>query len=109
MRSLIAVVLTIMVFAMPCLATDRTETVYDNIKPTYDPAVPGPLFDGGRDILYDNGPFETSAGLSVLQTALGMSTYGFGHQLVSGNIIADDFTIPVGETWEISDITFFGY
>jgi hypothetical protein len=111
MRSLIAVVLALVMFAAPCLAGDRSETVYDYVKPTFDPAVPGPVFDeDGRIILYDNGPFETRPGFSTLQnTSLGMGTYGFGYQFYYGNMLADEFVIPVGETWEINQITFFGY
>jgi hypothetical protein len=109
MRRLLVVVLAVALFAVPCLAGDRYENVYNGGKQTYDPAVPGPVFDGGRDILWDNGPLETQPGLSVLDTAAGMSIYGFGHQTSAGFWIADDFTIPVGETWEISEITFFAY
>jgi hypothetical protein len=95
--------------AVPCVASDRYETVATGGKETYYPAVPGPVFDGGRDILYDNGPLESQPGLSILDTTLGMSVYGFGHQTSAGNWIADEFFIPVGETWEIDEITFFAY
>ncbi len=110
MRTLLVAVLAVALFATPCLATDRSETIYCGAKSTYYPAEPGPVFDGGRDILYDNGPFETGGGLSVLQSVtLGMGTYGFGHQTYYDYWITDDFFIPVGETWEIAEITFFAY
>ena len=38
-----------------------------------------------------------------------MGTYGFGHQILNDNRIADDFTVPVGDTWDITTITFFAY
>jgi hypothetical protein len=109
MHRLLVAVLAVLLFVVPCVASDRYETVNSGGKETYDPAVPGPVFDGGRDILWDNGPFESQPGLSVLKTALGMSIYGFGHQTTAGNMISDDFVIPAGATWEIQDITFFAY
>jgi uncharacterized repeat protein (TIGR01451 family) len=69
-----------------------------------------------EDVLWDNGPFVTHPGggfggadASALQTALGMITYGFGHQYLLGYHVADDFTIPPGETWTIENIAFYAY
>lgn len=66
-------------------------------------------------VLYDNGPLITHPGggaggadVSALQTALAMSTFGFGNQLTAGNRVADDFTVT-GGGWFIDTITFFGY
>lgn len=69
------------------------------------------------DLLYDNGPLINSAGTggggadeSVLQTvSLGMSTYGWGHQTQYGYRVADDFTIPGGETWDVDSVLFYAY
>lgn len=54
----------------------------------------------GGVVLFDNGPLVNKAGagaggadLSVLQSSLGMTTYGFGHQVFDNNRIADDFTL----------------
>ncbi|MCB8946035.1 MAG: cadherin-like domain-containing protein [Ardenticatenaceae bacterium] len=68
-------------------------------------------------LLYDNGPLVNSPGTgvggadeAVLQTtSLGLNTLGFGHQLALGYRIADDFTIPPGETWTLDTITFYAY
>ena len=76
-----------------------------------------PIWQGPTTaVLYDNGPLVTHPGggfagadASALQTALGMGTYGFGHQILNDNRIADDFTVPVGDTWDITTITFFAY
>ena len=72
-------------------------------------------WDAPEAILYDNGPLVTHPGggaggadASVLQTALGMGTYGFGYQVTAGNRLADDFTIT-GGGWFVETITFFGY
>jgi hypothetical protein len=71
---------------------------------------------GGRvqDVLWDNGPLVTHPGggsggadASVLQTNLGMNTYGFGHQYSQGFRVADDF--PVDGDWTVDQITFFAY
>ena len=67
-------------------------------------------------ILYDNGPLVNAPGGgpggadgSVLQTALGLNTYGFGHQISVGNRMADDFTITQPGSWQIDTIDFFAY
>ncbi|MBT8379879.1 MAG: T9SS type A sorting domain-containing protein [Ignavibacteria bacterium] len=76
--------------------------------------------DGPDALLYDNGPALNVPGggpvagsdLSLLEnTTLGMSTLGFGHQLTAtaNNRIADQFTIPSGETWTIDSLAFYAY
>lgn len=69
-----------------------------------------------ESVLYDNGPLVTCPGcgnggadVSELQIGLGMSTLGFAHQLTANTRVADDFTIPAGETWTIDQITFYAY
>ena len=66
-------------------------------------------------ILFDNGPLTTHPGggfgganASAVQTALGLTTFGFGHAITSGFRMADDFTVPAGG-WNISTITFYAY
>jgi hypothetical protein len=66
-------------------------------------------------VLYDNGPLVTDPGggsggadASALQTALGLGTYGVGHQVSLGYRIADDFTVT-DANWTIETITFFAY
>jgi len=72
--------------------------------------------DGPDAMLYDNGPaFNTPGGhvsgadLSLLETALGMNTLGAGHQFTLGYRMADDFTVPAGETWTIDSLVFYAY
>ena len=67
-----------------------------------------------RNVLYDNGPLVNSPGTgsggadeSILQTGLGMGTYGFGFQQSAGNSVADDFEVT--GNWNIQNIEFFGY
>ena len=67
-----------------------------------------------RVVLFDNGPLVNSPGTgaggadeSILQTNLGMSTYGSGMQQSAGNSVADDFTVT--GTWTVENFEFFGY
>ncbi len=67
-----------------------------------------------RVVLFDNGPLVNSPGTgsggadeSILQSNLGMSTYGSGMQQSAGNSVADDFTVT--GNWNISGFEFFGY
>lgn len=76
----------------------------------------GPIYASPDLVLYDNGPLVNSTGTgsggadeSMLQTALGMGSYGMGHQLVEGFRIADDFQVTAPGGWTIDTITFFAY
>ena len=69
-----------------------------------------------RSVGFDNGPLVNSPGTgaggadeSVLQSvSLGMNTLGFGHQVLNGNRVADDFVVPAGG-WDITNIAFYAY
>ncbi|MCB9134574.1 MAG: proprotein convertase P-domain-containing protein [Anaerolineales bacterium] len=80
-------------------------------------SIPAPLsnFEVPADVLYDNGPLVTNPGagaggadVSALQTALGMTLYGFGHAQTSGFRVADDFTVPAGG-WTLDQVIFYAY
>ncbi|MCO5194516.1 MAG: S8 family serine peptidase [Anaerolineae bacterium] len=67
-------------------------------------------------VLYDNGPLVNCAGCggggadaSRLQSSLGMTTLGFGHQVLNDNWVADDFTVSDAEGWTLDSVTFFAY
>ncbi|KAB2966143.1 MAG: hypothetical protein F9K18_06005 [Thermoanaerobaculia bacterium] len=71
---------------------------------------------GPEAVLHDNGPLVTHPGggaggadASALQTALGMTIFGYGHQISANNRVADDFTVPGPAPWTIDTITFFAY
>jgi hypothetical protein len=66
--------------------------------------------------LWNNGPLVTHPGggyngaaASALQTALGMTTYGFGDQFSVGNRMADDFTVSDPHGWQVDNLTFYAY
>lgn len=74
----------------------------------------GPIWDGPKATIWDNGPWWNSQGTgvggvdeSILQSW--GTTYGFGFQLSYDYRIADDFEIPAGETWEIQTVIMAGY
>jgi len=116
MRQLFVAILAVLLFAIPAMAVS-TDDVSNSPAPTYNPPVPGQTFDWTRTVLFDNGPVFNSAGTgpggadeSVLQDAsLLMGTYGFGQQLTLSYLMADDFTVPAGESWDVSSLVFFGY
>jgi len=69
-----------------------------------------------RGVLHDNGPFVTHHGTGVagadeswVQTALGLSAFGFIHRVGSADLIADDFTVPDAWNWTVEQITLFAY
>lgn len=107
MRSL-GIALALLLFALPVLA-DNSETISNSPGPSFDPQSPAPIFEGPRTLLWDNGPLLNFApDQSMLQDAsLGMGTYGFGDQIVNGNICADDFTVD--SDWTVQSLVFFHY
>ncbi|MGC9025181.1 MAG: PKD domain-containing protein, partial [Chloroflexia bacterium] len=86
-----------------------------------EPAAPAPegpvtLWNAPEAVLWDNGSLVTHPGggyngadASALQSALGMNTYGFGHQFIYGYRMSDQFTITNPLGWDIDTITFFAY
>lgn len=78
-----------------------------------------PIFDGtmgldgindGQELVFDSGPFFNVAGppaLSVLQSNIGLNTYGAGAQKPSGNSVADDFTLTA--TTDLTSFDFYVY
>ena len=100
--------------ANPAAAADKVSPT-DGLKPDELPASPLTDWTWPAAVLYDNGPLVTHPGAgaggadaSAVQTALLLSTYGFGHAVSSGFRVADDFTVPAGG-WNISTIKFFAY
>jgi len=95
-------------------ARDETTAVYAG-EQLQDPG-PAPSRGNPQNaVIYNNGPFITHPGggfggadASALQSALAMTLFGFGQQL-NLNRVADDFIVPVGQTWVIDSVTLFGY
>lgn len=64
-------------------------------------------------VLYNNGPLITTVGncpggTNESQIRAGGSTFGFTGSAPTFRL-ADNFTVPAGQLWEIQAITFFGY
>lgn len=59
------------------------------------------------DILVANGPVVDGSGLSLIRPGGGF--FGFGAQSTVPNLVADDFVVPAGVSWNVSDISFYAY
>jgi len=120
MRHLVIVALATFAMALPALAMDEAESIFNAQVGSGSPEIPPQSVwtpPGDAVVLYDNGGLIThpnscpapNPNASWLQTNLGLTIYGFGHQVSAGNRIADDFTIPAGGCWDIQVLTFFAY
>lgn len=112
----VVMVFASLLIALPAVATNVDEVVPGEVPDSYTPWQ-GDVWRAPTVVLFENGPLVNSPGTGaggadesqVLNLTLGMSIYGFGHQVLNGNVIADDFTIPDGEMWDITTITTFAY
>jgi hypothetical protein len=102
--------------AGPGYVEQGAERIDAKVELTLEPTGAPTMYDWPDIVLHDNGPLVNCAGCgsggadeSRLQTALGMGTYGFGHQVSAGNRIADDFEVTDPAGWWIDEITFFAY
>ena len=115
MRALKILAVVICFSAMPLVADQAFEpigTTGVGVPPSPD----SPMWDGPRAMLHDNGSFTSHFGTGVggadeswTQSSLGMTTWGFGAAFANGWWMADQFTIPPGETWDITNVTVFVY
>ncbi|MCB1603764.1 MAG: hypothetical protein R3F25_01395 [Gammaproteobacteria bacterium] len=113
-----AIIFSLVLFVTASFANRSEEN--NSAEPVANPTVNPSSYQfptgGGVGVLYSNGELVNSSGTgvggldeSVLQSVtLGMGTLGFGHQVLNGNRIADDFTVPAGG-WDITTITFYAY
>ena len=74
----------------------------------------GPIWDGPKAVLLDNGPFITQYGTGAGGADESLveppdNNHGWGCQWQADIRLADDFEVPAGETWEINSITLFAY
>lgn len=65
-------------------------------------------------LLFDNGPLINqpgmgSGGKDVSALHDGLNTFGYNQNSGTGIRLADDFTIPAGQTWTIDSVVTFGY
>jgi uncharacterized repeat protein (TIGR01451 family) len=70
---------------------------------------PGVLFDSGPLITHPGGGAGGADASRMQNSSLGMSVAGF-RDSVSGNYsVADDFAVPAGLGWSMTQMTFFAY
>jgi hypothetical protein len=75
------------------------------------------LFDNGAAgtkaaFMYVNGGVDPLPGGCVTDFSAieaGLNTYGLGHQVLNNNLVADDFTVPAGEAWTLTDMKWLAY
>lgn len=106
----------LLALSAPALTMAQAHENFDPSEPLISEPVPRAAERGTLPVLFDNGPLVTNPGagpagsdLSVLQTNLGMTTFGLGNQLTAGNRIADDFTVPAGQTWLVQGFAVYHY
>ena len=119
MRNSITLFFVLFVFAFSGLSVAQNNALETEINGnvTFNLTNPaGWVYESPQAVLFDNGPYFNSPGGgpggsdgSVLQTSLLMTTLGAGHQLLNFIRVADDFTIPAGQTWNISTAAFYAY
>jgi hypothetical protein len=64
--------------------------------------------------LYTNGTYVTQTGVGfggadVSEIELGSIIFGYGDSQAASQRIADDFTVPAGETWTLDQLLWHGY
>jgi hypothetical protein len=75
----------------------------------------GPIMAAPTAVLFNQGPLFNQAGtpnnLSILQTATAPTQCTLGSTAAVGGVfrLADDFTVPAGETWLVDRVVVFGY
>ena len=118
MKSLIQKVFLLYFFASPAIILAQSAELFNPGEvPSSFISEGAPLvWTGPENVLLDNGPLVNGAGTgaggadeSILQTSLGLTTLGVGHQISVDNLIAENFTVPAGLSWSIDEIVFFAY
>jgi len=113
MKNFICFVLAVMIVPATLLASSPTDNggIYDdgNSIPYY-----GSIWDGPKDVLFDNGPIVTSIGTGIGGADESIvdsleSTLAWNCHAGPDFKLSDDFEVPAGETWEITSITIFCY
>ncbi len=115
MKAISITILVSMLLVIPAIASEATEDTGGPVPADISGHTRGgPIWDGPKDVLWDNGPIVTSYGTGVGGADESIIdpveiNNGWGCQWTYDYRITDDFEIPAGETWEISSITLFGY
>jgi len=115
MKILSVAFLVSLLLAVPAIAGEATDDAGTQVSAELSGHIGGgSVWDGPKDILWDNGPLVTSTGTGVGGADESIvdaneTTNGFGCQFASDIRLSDDFTVPAGETWLVSSVTLFGY
>jgi len=116
MRTLSILILATLLLAVPAIASETNVDIGDLTPANVsgNSGYTGPIWDGPKAVLWDNGPFITQYGTGAGGADESLVeppdiNHGWGCQWLSDIRLADDFDVPAGETWEITAITLFGY
>jgi hypothetical protein len=116
MRTLSLFILATLLLVVPAIAGDANVDIGDltTANVSGNSGYTGPIWDGPKAVLWDNGPFITQYGTGAGGADESLVeppdiNHGWGCYWVSDLRLSDDFDVPAGETWEITSITVFGY
>jgi len=114
MKVLSISILVSLLLVIPAIAGEVVDDAVTPVSEETSGYAGGPIWDGPKALLWDNGPIVTSIGTgaggadeSILDIT--ETTNGFGCQWAADIRLSDEFVVPAGETWEIDTITLFGY
>ena len=101
-------------FSAPALAQSSAADVATTVSTASGLVGVNPTHGSYSALLFDNGGFVTGIGdgfggadTSTIET--GYTTFGYGHQLTALNRVADNFAVPAGKIWTLSDMHWFTY
>jgi hypothetical protein len=107
--------LSLMLLSFGAIASDAVDDIYTPTPEFISLTVgDGPVWDGPYAVLYTSGPYANSTGTGSggadeSRMTASETTYGAGCQQANTNRVADDFTVPAGQTWTLTGVTLFGY
>ncbi len=109
-RFFLAALLLLTLAVVPASAQSREDFDPNGPAGTNNASLSANPWQQSEAVIYDNGPFETAPGESLLENVtLGLTTLGAAAQGASGNAVADDFTVDAAEGWTVDEMTGFTY
>lgn len=112
-RTLLPILLTSL--ALP-LAAQRADPIREQVPPLGAARVDrsGSVAATGSVLWADNMDYVTQSGVGaggadVSEVEPGLGTFGTGFQQTLGARVADDFTVPAGDTWYVDELHWLAY
>lgn len=111
MRYVVTTLVALLV-AVPAIANNAFEDISVIAPPSGNAQGPIAASPTDQELLYSNGAMSNWICPTDDESHIepdNCGTYGFGCQLPLGYWVADDFTVPAGDSWTIENIRLFGY